>query len=216
MKSTSAAEFRTELAAITAAIRHPLPLFLTSVVAVWAGYHTGQNTSLTLAYTLFGYLLALLAVTDLREGILPHFLTGLLATLGTILAPTLGLSYTESLLGSLVAFGGLFTCAFITEHFTGKPSLGGGDLWLTLGLGAWLGVAGLPMLLLATAVTGAISICLKRWITQDMPIMPGIKAFTPPEKSFPFGPALCAAGVIALFYSHFYWQCIEMLTKPSF
>lgn len=209
MASPSMAEMVAEFPTIAAAIRSPIPLFLTAIAAVWAGYHTGQNPSLTLAYTLFAYLLSLLAVIDLRHGILPHILTGFLALFGTLLAPTLGITYTDSTLAALIAYGGLFLCAFITTRLTGKESLGGGDLWLTLGLGTWLGLAALPMLLIATACTGILSALIKRWLTQNMLTYAGQGA------AFPFGPALCAAGWLALLYAPAYWKGIEMLVAPA-
>lgn len=208
--SPSLSEITSELPAIAQAIRGPLPFFVAGGAAMWAGAHTGQSPQLTIAFTLFAYLLGLLIHTDLKHGILPHLLTNLLVVLGTLLAPTLGLTYLESILGSFVAFGGLFACAFITERLTGKPSLGGGDLWLIMGLGAWVGVGGLPMLLLATVLTGTLSILISRWLTQGMPSMIGN-----PRGAFPFGPALCVAGWLALLYAPAYWSVIEMLTKSA-
>lgn len=209
-------EMAAELPILNAAIRHPLPLFITAVAAVWAGSHTGQNVPLTYSYTLFAYLLSLMAVIDLKHGILPHTLTGLLAILGTLLAPTLGLTYWDSSLGALIAFSGLFTCAFITGILTGKPSLGGGDLWLALALGAWVGISGLPMLLMATAVTGILSVLLKRWLTHFLHAgyYPAGQGSGGPG-SFPFGPALCAAGWLALLYAPAYWKFIEMLVPSA-
>lgn len=207
--SPDMAELAAELPHIIAAIKNPVPFFLTGLAAMWAGVHTGQNVPLTLAYTVFAYLLSLLAVIDLRHGILPHVLTGLLATIGALIAPTLGLTYAASTIGALVAFGGLGLCALITGFLTGKPALGGGDLWLTLGLGAWLGTMGLPMLLVATTVTGVISIILKRLLTQNLPTY---NTGGQGGGQFPFGPALCAAGWLALLYAPAYWQAIAAIT----
>lgn len=208
--SPSRAEILSELPAIAQAIRSPLPFFIAGGAAMWAGAHTAQNPQLTIAYTLFAYLMGLLIHTDLKHGILPHILTNLVIILGTLLAPSLGLSYTSSILGSFIAFGGLFGCAMLTERLTGKASLGGGDLWLVMGLGAWLGAGGLPMLLVATAVTGAISVGINRWLNRGMLTYAGH-----PANAFPFGPALCVAGWLALLYAPCYWQVIEMLSKQA-
>ncbi len=207
-------EMVAEIPLIAAAIRHPLPLFITSGAAVWAGAHTGQSVPLTLAYTLFAYLLSLLAVIDAKHGILPHILTLTLATLGTLLAPTLGISYWDSTLAALTAYLTLGAMALLTTFLTGKPALGGGDLTLTLAISAWLGLSGLPMFLMATAGTGIASIVLKRAYTRI------IHAGYPTHGSggpgtFAFGPALCAAGWLALLYSQTYWQIIELIVSPN-
>lgn len=209
---TFTAQLRAEIPAISQAIRAPWPLFITGFAAIWAGYHTGQNPGLVLAYTLFAYLLSLLAVIDLKHGILPHLLTGTLITLGAVLAPTLGLTYWDSLLGGLIAFAALGAMALLTAFLTGKPAMGGGDLYLTLGLGTWLGISGLPMLLMATAVTGILSICIKRTLTANLPTY---QALGVEQSQFPFGPALCAAGWLALLYAPLYWQAINLAISPT-
>ncbi|PZP38704.1 MAG: hypothetical protein DI585_06620 [Pseudomonas fluorescens] len=195
-----------EIKAISMALINPLALIVTGLATIWAGYHVENIPAPTLAYALFAFYLSLLAVIDARHKILPHTLTWSLAVLGVAFAPTLGLTYTESLTGAAVAFGGLFLCGWIAQILTGKESLGGGDLWLVLALGAWVGVGGLPMLLMATAVTGILSVCIRRYVTQNMP-----NYYQPENAQFPFGPALCAAGWLALLYKSAYWDTIEML-----
>ena len=209
-KSPTTSHFGHELAAIAAATAASTPLFLAALAAVWAGYHTANSTPLTLAYTLFAYLLALLGYTDLRQGILPHLLTATLAILGLALAPTLGHTYLQALIGGITAFAGLFAIAFGVEKATGKQALGGGDLWLVLALGIWLGAGGLPMLMLASAVCGLLFIRIRNWFSQNLLTYVGH-----PTNSFPFGPALCAAGWLALLYAPAYWQGIEMLVAPA-
>ncbi len=201
---------RAEAAIIAAATAASTPLLLSSLAAVWAGYHTGQSTQLTLAYTLFAYLVGLLAVTDARHGILPHLLNATLAGLGLALAPTLGHTYLQAVIGGITAFAGLFAIAFAVEKATGKQALGGGDLWLVLALGIWLGAGGLPMLMLAAALCGLVFIRIRNWFSQNMLTYAGH-----PTNSFPFGPALCAAGWLALLYAPAYWQGIEMLAGPA-
>ena len=205
------AQFAEEIPAIAAAIRHPWPFFITGLCAIWAGYHTGQNPQLVITYTLFAYVLSLLALVDLKQGILPHILTGTLITLGTLLAPSLGITYWDSLIGGAVAFASLGAMALLTMFLTGKGALGGGDLYLVLGLGTWLGMSGLPMLLVATAVTGTLSIFIKRILTANLPTY---NALGVQQAQFPFGPALCAAGWLALLYSPIYWQVIESFVSP--
>ncbi len=187
-----------------------ITLILTGLLTIWAGEWAGQQPSLVLALMLLAYVLSMLAVIDVRHGILPHMLTGTLFVMGVALAPTFGHTYGMAALSGAVAFGGLLLCAMITRVLTGKDSLGGGDLWLVLGLGAWVGLAGLPFLLMATAVTGGISVGLKRWLTQ------GYAVITPQEaQKFAFGPALCAAGWLAVLYGGWYWKIMDMLIGPA-
>lgn len=199
-----------EITLISAATAGSGALILTAGAAVWGGYHVGQIPTLTFAYTLFGYLLALLAIIDARHGILPHLLTSTLAALGILLAPTLGHTYLDAVNGAIVAYTGIAACMFVTERLTGKQAMGGGDLWLVAALGTWLGVGGLPMLLVAAAFTGLLSILIRRWLTQNM-----LTYATMPNNAFPFGPALCAAGWLALLYAPAYWQGIDMLVGPA-
>ncbi|RYG60262.1 MAG: prepilin peptidase [Alphaproteobacteria bacterium] len=201
---------KAELRPIAAAVGAPLTLVLTGLAAIWAGYHTGQNPPLVFGLTLFAYLLALLAVIDSRHGILPHLLTGTLGVLGILLAPTFGHTHLNALNGGLLAFTGIGFCAFVTERLTGKQAVGGGDLWLVAALGTWLGAGGMPMLLVATAVTGVVSVLIRRWLTQNMLTYAHV-----PANSFPFGPALCAAGWLAMLYAPAYWQGIDMLVGTA-
>lgn len=195
-----------EIDAISWAAGFSISLILTGLLTIWGGEWAGQAPQPTLALMLLAYVLSLLAVIDVRYGILPHKLTGSLFVLGVALAPSLGHTYLQALSGGVVAFAGLLLCALLTRALTGKEALGGGDLWLVLGLGAWVGLAGLPMFLMATAVTGMVSVGLKRWLTQGYPVMTEHEA-----QKFAFGPALCAAGWLAVLYGDWYWRVMDML-----
>lgn len=187
-----------------------ITLILIGLLTIWGGEWAGQHAPLVLALMLLAYVLSMLAVIDVRYGILPHMLTGTLFVLGVALAPTFGHTYGMAALSGVVAFGGLLLCAMITRVLTGKDSLGGGDLWLVLGLGAWIGLAGLPFFLMATAVTGAISVGLKRWLTQGYAVITEHEA-----QKFAFGPALCVAGWLAVLYGGWYWRVMDMLIAPA-
>lgn len=183
-----------------------IALILTGLLTMWAGEWAGQLPVPTLTLMLLAYLLSVLTVIDVRYGLLPHMLTATLFVLGVVLAPGVGHGYGMALLGGVVAFGGLLLCALITRAVTGKEALGGGDMWLVLGLGAWMGVASLPFFLLAVAVTGGVSVALKRWLTQGYPVMTEHEA-----QRFAFGPALCVAGWLAVLYGDVYWKVVDLL-----
>jgi leader peptidase (prepilin peptidase)/N-methyltransferase len=125
-----------------------------------------------------------------------------LAVSGLILAPLyLHIGWLNSLSGAILGFAGLAACAFITETLTRKSALGGGDLWLTLGIGAWVGAGGLPMFMLALAATGIASVLAKRLR----------KARGQKITIFPFGPALAFAGWLAALYAPAYWHAIAAI-----
>src|SRR5688500_10001584 len=101
---------------------------------------------------LFG-LLAWAAVVDLRERRIPNWLTlGLLLSgLAQTWAPVPGPagSFSQSLLGLLTGFG-------ITFVLFGMGALGGGDVKLVAGVGAWLGPTPVLTVFAAAAVIGMV------------------------------------------------------------
>ncbi len=200
-----AAEVR-ELNAVNWAVTNPFALIMAGLLTMWGGAAVGQVVAPTLALFVLAVLLALLTVIDIKHGILPHALTGTLVALGVMLAPIFGRGYGEALMAGGLAFGGLLLCAGLTRLATGKEALGGGDLWLVLGLGVWMGAAALPMFVMMVAVLGALSVALKRWLTQGYPVLTEHEA-----QRFAFGPALCGAGWLAVLYGDAYWRAIDML-----
>lgn len=195
------AVLKEEIAAIQSANRSIWPTVVGVAGTAWAWLATG-NLTVTLVLSVYASLLALLAVVDLRHGILPHLLTGTLALCGLVLAPLyLHVGVVNSVAGALVGFAGLGACAWLAEKLSGRPALGGGDLWLTLGIGAWVGAGGLPVFLLALAFTGVASVLGKRLR----------RARGQKVRIFPFGPALAFAGWLAALYAPAYWRAVAWL-----
>lgn len=199
MHTPTPAQLYAELPAIRAALRTPWPTLLTLAAALWAGAHSGFYPAHTAILALLGAQLALLAVVDARTLTLPHTLTGLLALTGMVFAPILPhVGILSSTLGGLVAFVGAVGCMVLADKLAGKPSLGGGDVWLITAIGCWLGAGGLPMFLLATAGAGVATLLANR--------------LTRRAERFPFGPALAAGGWLAMLYQSAYWHTIQTLT----
>jgi len=72
---------------------------------------------------------------------------------------------------------------------TGKEGMGYGDFKLLAALGAWMGWAMLPTIILLSSVVGAVvGICLIVFAKRGR------------NNPIPFGPYLAAAGLIALLY----------------
>lgn len=131
-------------------------------------------------------VLLLLALIDARCGLLPDALTLPLLWAGLVLAwAGVGPPLESAVAG---AAGGYLSLWFLNAVFTalrGRPGMGGGDMKLVGALGAWLGWASLPMLLLAAALTGLLFAFIA-W---------GRGAYSRP---FAFGPFLALAGAVGL------------------
>lgn len=111
-----------------------------------------------------GWLLVLLVISDLRHQILPDSLTATLLVSGLVAAlflPAPG--FTQALIGAAIGGGSFFVLRFLYFRYRGIEGLGLGDVKLMAGLGAWLGPAWLPPLVLIAAVAGLAIIVVRAW-----------------------------------------------------
>ena len=94
-----------------------------------------------------------------------------------------------SIVGALAGYLSLWSVYHLFRLVTGKEGMGYGDFKLLAALGAWLGWQMLPLIILLSAVVGAVTgialIALQRH-ERSVPI--------------PFGPYLAAAGWIAMLW----------------
>lgn len=102
------------------------------------------------------WALLLLAVIDMREMLLPDSLTqpllwaGLLMNIGTAgWAPL-----SQAVLGAVAGYLSLWLLFHAFRLLTGREGMGYGDFKLLAALGAWVGLAALPQLILIAAVSG--------------------------------------------------------------
>ena len=103
---------------------------------------------------LLGWSLLTLAAIDLRDGILPDFLTLPLLLAG--LAVTAGVDaglLPNHLAAAAAGFLGFAALSWIYRAVRGCDGLGLGDAKLLAAAGAWLGADGLPSVVLIAAVT---------------------------------------------------------------
>lgn len=113
-----------------------------------------------LALALFGLLLLTLALFDARHFWLPHWLSAVTAAAGLLLGGLamhpLGLAVplTDRLIGMAGGFAVLWLIGSLYQRLRGRQGLGGGDAPMFAALGAWLGWAALPLLLLMAALAG--------------------------------------------------------------
>jgi len=162
-----------------------LCLFL-SLLAVWQ-----IGLGITLLFVLiFIYIIICLFFIDIDHQLLPDNLTLSLLWLGLIAnSQELFTTLPDAVFSAAGAYISLWLFIKLFYLLTGKIGMGNGDFKLFAAFGAWFGFAQLPLILLLSSTTGAIVgiLYLKRTHqTKNTPI--------------PFGPFLCVAGLVSLFY----------------
>lgn len=142
------------LAAITASLygAAALPLF-------WGSEATRDTVQLTLSVLLAAVLIAL-TVTDIRHFKLPDSLTFPLGAIGLAAAAYFGGSETFWLhgLAAILGFLGLYAVDRIYLALRGRHGLGLGDAKLFAAAGAWVGLEGLPSILLVASLLGLAAV----------------------------------------------------------
>jgi leader peptidase (prepilin peptidase)/N-methyltransferase len=115
----------------------------------------GHGWAGTAALALFGWCLLLLALLDARHFWLPDAITLPLCLAG--LATTSVTAYPAldaRLLGAVCGYGSLALLRWAYTRLRGHEGLGAGDAKLLAAIGAWLGVAALPGVVLMAALLG--------------------------------------------------------------
>ena len=160
-------------------------------VAAWATLAVpGGNAAALWVDCVLGWWLLALAWIDWDHLRLPNVLTlplvvaGLLATWA--LEPDATADHAAAAAIAYSAFRGI---AFIYRLLRGREGLGQGDAKLLAASGAWVGLAGLPGVVLGAALTGlvvALGMRIVRRTAGDVPI--------------PFGPHLALATLVVRVY----------------
>jgi len=159
---------------------------LLSAVLVW---NLGSGW-LGLAGLAFTYFLIAMTLIDYDTKTLPDDLTypllwlGLLINLNGTIVPL-----RDAVIGAMAGYVSLWAVYWLFKLVTGKEGMGYGDFKLLAALGAWMGWAMLPTIIILSSVVGAIvGISLIVFARRDR------------NNPIPFGPYLAAAGMIALLY----------------
>lgn len=176
-------------------VRYPVVELSTAVLSALVAWKFGF-TAFTLGALALTWILIALTVIDIDHQILPDNLTlplmwlGLLFSLGAVAdGNVFPVDTRDSLIGATVGYLSLWLVYHLFKLLTGKEGMGYGDFKLLAALGAWLGWKMLPLVILLSAVTGAvvgILMIVLRGRDRNIPI--------------PFGPYLAAAGWIALMW----------------
>ncbi|MGI4720777.1 MAG: prepilin peptidase [Janthinobacterium lividum] len=169
--------------------RYPAVELLTGILSGVLVWTFGSGLA-GLATLLFLFLLVAMTFIDIDTQLLPDDLTypllwaGLLVNLNGTFVPL-----QDAVIGAAAGYLVLWSVYWLFKLVTGKEGMGYGDFKLLAALGAWLGWAMLPTIILLSSVVGAIvgiSLIVFAKRGRDKPI--------------PFGPYLAAAGLIALLY----------------
>lgn len=97
-----------------------------------------------ISYFLFFSALIVATRTDLQAMVIPRLFSLWIVPLGVIFAYCgfTEITFYESLLGSILGYGILYSVSILFEYFTKKKGLGVGDMELLAMIGSFLGISG--------------------------------------------------------------------------
>ena len=176
--------------------RYPVIELLTALLTGIVAWHFGFGWEAVAAIGMTWTLIAI-SVIDIDHQyiydnmVLPLLWAGLALSLWNPMegAQTLFIEPKDAIVGALAGYLSLWSVYHLFRLLTGKEGMGYGDFKLLGALGAWLGWTMLPLIILMSAVVGAVTGVL-------------MIAFKQHERSvpIPFGPYLAAAGWIAMLW----------------
>ena len=176
-------------------VRYPIIELLTGILSgiiVWQ-FGTGITAAVTLVLV---WGLIVLTMIDIDYQLLPDNITYPLLWLGLGFSllhdPAADLPFPDTqtaIIGAIAGYLSLWSVYWLFKLATGKEGMGYGDFKLLAVLGAWLGWQMLPLIILLSAVVGAIvGIAMIILLDRDHQV------------PIPFGPYLAGAGLIALLW----------------
>jgi leader peptidase (prepilin peptidase)/N-methyltransferase len=169
--------------------RYPMVELLTGISSAFMIWHFGSGVA-GLGAMLFVWLLIAMTFIDADTQLLPDDLTlpllwcGLLINISGTFT-----SLSSAVIGAAAGYLSLWSIYWLFKLSTGKEGMGYGDFKLLAALGAWMGWAMLPLIILLSSLVGAlvgISLMVFTKMSKNNPI--------------PFGPYLAIAGLIALLW----------------
>ena len=180
-------------------LRYPLTELACGLLSAFVAWHLGFGTQAGWMLVLTWGLLAICLI-DAEHQIVPDMLVFPLLWLGLLLNSfDVFTTLPQAVWGAALGYASLWSVFWIFKLITGKDGMGHGDFKLLAVLGAWGGVAILPLTIVLSSLLGAIvglSLLGLRRAQTSTPI--------------PFAPYLAIAGWIALLWggqiTGFYWQ----------
>ena len=176
--------------------RYPVIELLTGILTGVVAWRFGVGWEATAAIGMTWALIAI-SVIDIDHQyiydnmVLPLVWAGLVLSLWHPMtgAETLFIEPKAAIVGALAGYLSLWSIYHLFRLITGKEGMGYGDFKLLAALGAWLGWTMLPLIILISAVVGAVTGVLMIALKQHERSVP-----------IPFGPYLAAAGWIAMLW----------------
>jgi leader peptidase (prepilin peptidase)/N-methyltransferase len=169
--------------------RYPAVELLSGLLSGYVAWHFGFGAAACGAL-LFVWAMIALTFIDIDTFFLPDSITLPLLWLGLLF--NLGATYAAlpaAVIGAAAGYLSLWSVYWAFKWATGKEGMGYGDFKLLAAIGAWLGWAQLPLVILLSAMAGAaIGIAMIVFAGRDR------------ARPIPFGPYLAIAGVIALLH----------------
>ncbi len=176
---------------------YPIVEALCLFLSLFTWWKFGNPLEYFLYFLLLIMPLVVISLIDLEHRIIPNEISIPLIPVGLIVNVVLSASYgwgyksgaIDSILGILVGGGSLLLVAFGYEKLKKQEGLGGGDIKLIAGLGAFFGWRAVIFILFASSVIGSvIGLLMIAIFRKDM------------KYAIPFGPFLAAAGLLYLFW----------------
>lgn len=176
--------------------RYPLVELMTAVLAALCAWRFGASWEAIMAIVMTLALVPI-AMIDADTQLIPDSIVLPLMWLGLAMslyhpmdgAQTLFIAPEAAIVGAMAGYLSLWSIYQLFKLVTGKEGMGYGDFKLLAALGAWLGWQQLPLIILMSAVVGAvvgIAMMVFRKHERSVPI--------------PFGPYLAAAGWITMLW----------------
>ncbi|PIU17378.1 MAG: prepilin peptidase, partial [Gallionellales bacterium CG08_land_8_20_14_0_20_59_87] len=171
--------------------------------SAFAAWHFGFGLA-GIAALFFIWALVALTFIDFDTQLLPDSITLPLLWLGLLL--NLNGAFTSlanAVIGAAAGYLVLWSVYWAFKLLTGKEGMGFGDFKLLAAIGAWLGWALLPLVILLSSLVGAvvgIALIVLAKRGRNIPI--------------PFGPYLAGGGLIALFWGQSLTQSYLQLLAP--
>ena len=168
-------------------VRYPVVEAVTAALTVAVFLAFGFTTAGVLA-AFFTWALVALTLIDVDHMELPNAIVypllwlGLLANVGAVYVPL-----AQAVIGAAVGYLFLWSLYWAFRLLTGKEGMGYGDFKLMAAMGAWMGWAALPGLLLLSSLAGLLAYGVMR-------LAGSLEGGAP----MPFGPAIALAGWLAL------------------
>jgi leader peptidase (prepilin peptidase)/N-methyltransferase len=176
--------------------RYPLVELLTAVLAAICAWRFGVGWEALMAVVLT-FTLVPISMIDAETQLIPDSIVLPLLWIGlgmslfypVVGSDTLFISPRDAIVGAMAGYLSLWSVYQLFKMITGKEGMGYGDFKLLAALGAWLGWQQLPMIILMSAVVGAL-------------VGLGLMALRNHDRGtpIPFGPYLAAAGWVTMLW----------------